>query len=164
MSFQMPLADARAQWGRTMSIPAGQAAGQQPGWKGQCGECLRGDTRTACPGGYSPAPPGPCSAPAPAVESRDKMIPAPPQLVLTNSLRPPQPVARRVMAMSEAAGAERVSHRAWSRDVLSGGLMPELDRSTSRLTLLPHYAIFTRYWEYEIIIPSDRILIMQHRG
>lgn len=76
-----------------------------------------------------------------------------------------QPFARRVMAMEEAAGAERVSHRAWSRDVLPGGLTPvEVDRSTARLTLLPHYAIFTRYWEYEIIIPSDQILIMQHRG
>lgn len=60
------------------------------------------------------------------------------------------------MAM-EAAG----SHPG-SRDVL-----PEpvgADRSTAGLTLAPHYAIFTRYWEYEIIIPSDQILIMQHRG
>lgn len=151
----MPLADARAQWGRAMSIPAGRAAGQQPGWKGQCGECLRGDTRTACPAGYSPAPAGPCSAPAPAAESRDEVTAAPPQPVLTDSLRPHSPGAERVS----------VSLRAWSRDVLPAGLTPvEVDRSTPRLTLLPHYAIFTRYWEYEIIIPSDQILIMQHRG
>ena len=49
VSFQMPLADARAQWGRVASIPVRRAVGQQPAWKGQCRECLLGDTGTACP-------------------------------------------------------------------------------------------------------------------
>lgn len=92
---------------------------------------------------------------AAAAESRDEGIAAP--LVLTTP-EAAQPLAHSAMGTVEAAGA-------WSRDALLCGLTSvEVDHSTARLTLLPHYAIFTRYWEYEIIIPSDQILIMQHRG
>ena len=98
------------------------------------------------------------------------MTPAPPQLVLTDSFGASQHLAHEVIGTHQMQPAPSRS-LAVSGAVISfpGGSrlkadIPGCESSRARAPATPHYAILTRYREYEIIIPSDQILIMQHRG